>query len=65
MLLGEYGRFGYSCADNIKVKLENMEESQKPCINLEAQCVLFIGQAFHYSPENAFYIFNQQIYFII
>ena len=22
-------------------------------------------QAFHYSPENAFYIFNQQIYFII
>ena len=23
------------------------------------------GQAFHYSPENAFYIFNQQIYLII
>ena len=23
-----------------------------------------LGQAFHYSPENAFYIFNQQIYFI-
>ena len=23
------------------------------------------GQAFHYFPENAFYIFNQQIYFII
>ena len=31
---------------------------------LQAPCVLFIGQAFHYSPENAFYIFNQQIYFI-
>ena len=28
-----------------------------------ASCIL--GQAFHYSPENAFYIFNQQIYFII
>ena len=28
-----------------------------------ACCIL--GQAFHYSPENAFYIFNQQIYFII
>ena len=28
-----------------------------------ASCTL--GQAFHYSPENAFYIFNQQIYFII
>ena len=26
-------------------------------------CIL--GQAFNYSPENAFYIFNQQIYFII
>ena len=28
-----------------------------------ASCILW--QAFHYSPENAFYIFNQQIYFII
>ena len=28
-----------------------------------ASCIL--GQAFHYSPENAFYIFNQQIYFLI
>ena len=28
-----------------------------------ASCIL--GQAFHYSPQNAFYIFNQQIYFII
>ena len=28
-----------------------------------ASCIL--GQPFHYSPENAFYIFNQQIYFII
>ena len=28
-----------------------------------ASCIL--GQAFRYPPENAFYIFNQQIYFII
>ena len=28
-----------------------------------ASCIL--GEAFHYSPENAFYIFNQKIYFII
>ena len=28
-----------------------------------ASCIL--GQAFHCSPEKAFYIFNQQIYFII
>ena len=38
-----------------------------PCWQLtfrhRASCIL--GQAFHYSPENAFYIFNQQIYFII
>ena len=33
--------------------------------NLQAPCVLYIGQAFRYSPENAFYIFNQQIFFII
>jgi len=33
--------------------------------NLQATCVLYIGQVFRYSPENAFYIFNQQIYFII
>ena len=34
-------------------------------INVQAPCILYIGQAFHYSPQNAFYIFNQQIYFII
>ena len=28
-----------------------------------ASCIL--GQVFHYSPESAFYIFNQQIHFII
>ena len=44
---------------------------QKSCccilssIKLQAPCVLYIGQAFRYSPDNAFYIFNQQIYFII
>jgi hypothetical protein len=34
-------------------------------INLYAPRFLYIGKAFRYSPENAFYIFNQQIYFII
>ena len=34
-------------------------------VNLWAPCVLYIGQAFYYSPENAFYVFNQQIYCII
>ena len=37
----------------------------KATINLWAPCVFHIGQAFRYSPEKAFYVFNQQIYFII
>jgi len=28
-----------------------------------SSCIL--GQAFRYSPENAFYVFNQEIYFIM
>jgi len=36
MLFGEYGRYGYSCADNIKVNHENMEEAGKPYITVEA-----------------------------
>ena len=34
-------------------------------LNLRHRASCILGQAFHYSPENAFYIFNQQIYFII
>ena len=34
-------------------------------VNLLAPHFLYIGQAFRYTPENAFHIFNQQIYFII
>jgi len=34
-------------------------------VNLQAPCVLCLGQAFRQSPENASDIFNQQIYFII
>ena len=30
-------------------------------INLKAPRFLYMGQAFRYSPENALYIFNQQI----
>ena len=29
-------------------------------VNLWAPCILYIGQAFRYSPENVFYVFNQQ-----
>ena len=34
-------------------------------IYVVALCILYMGQAFRYSPENAFYIFNQHIYFSI
>jgi len=34
-------------------------------LNFRHRASFILGQAFHYSPENAFYIFNQQIYFII
>ena len=40
---------------------DNMEVN----INLQAPCVFCIGQAFRYSPGNAFYVFDQQIYYII
>ena len=34
-------------------------------INLQSPRVLYIGQAYRYSPEQAFYVFSQQIYCII
>ena len=34
-------------------------------LTFKTPCVLYIGQSFRYSSENAFYVFNQQIYFII
>jgi hypothetical protein len=39
------------------------EQHVKLTFRHRASCIL--GQVFHYSPENALYIFNQQIYFII
>ena len=35
------------------------------CLTFRHRAFPILGQAFHYSPENAFYIFNRQIYFII
>ena len=54
--------------DNIKVLLKRRKLAVIIDVSLTFRhraCVLCIGQAFHYSSENAFYIFNQQIYFII
>ena len=49
----------------IRLSLATMDRKKGKLINLQALCVLYIEQAFRYSPENAFYIFNQQIDFII
>ena len=34
-------------------------------LNLQAPCILYIGQTYRYSPEYSFYVFSQQIYIII
>jgi hypothetical protein len=34
-------------------------------VNLQAPCILYIGHAYRYSPEYTFYIFSQQIYYLI
>ena len=39
--------------------------STKTNLNFRHRASCILGQAFHYTPENAFYMFNQQIYFII
>jgi len=42
-----------------------LKKPQLIFLTLRHRASFILGQAFHYSPENAFYIFNQQIYFII
>ena len=43
----------------------NVEERGMCTLTFRHRASCILGQAFHYSPENAFYIFNQQIYLII
>ena len=45
------------CIKTLQVSSERLMQG-KSLFNLQAPCVLYIGQAFRYSPENAFYIFN-------
>ena len=42
-----------------------LNEQTDMSFNFWTLWVLYIGQAFRYSPDKTFYIFNQQIYFII
>ena len=58
---------GYICHENEPSGSKHLHagDKVKKLFNLQAPSVLYIGHAFRYSPENVFYIFNQQIYFII
>ena len=49
----------------VKISALFLDRKDYNILNLQAPCVLYTGQAFRYSPENAFHVFNQQIYFVI
>ena len=46
-------------------KCIEMETQLKEALTFRHRASCILGRAFRYSPKNAFYIFNQQIYFII
>jgi len=56
-------KFGYYRGYLEKLNCSDWSAVVRLTIRHCASCIL--GQAFHYSPENAFYIFNQQIFFFI
>ena len=53
-----------SSSSNLEYPCVSLRSSSS-CLNFRHRASCILGQAFRYSPENAFYIFNQQIYFII
>ena len=59
----EHGSLNFSNNYDIYMVIRKLGRRHTLTFRHRASCIL--GQAFHYSPENAFYIFNQQIYFII
>jgi hypothetical protein len=48
-----------------KIKVYQLYMSLGSALTFRHRASCILGQTFHYSPENAFYVFNQQIYFII
>ena len=51
--------------NTLRMGLLNCLNARSRGLNFRHRASCIQGQAFRYSPENAFYIFNQQIYFII
>ena len=58
---GSRSRWRYA----VRTKLGHSICQSTQCLNFKHCAFCILGQAFRYSPENAFYIFNQQIYFFI
>ena len=65
-------RLSYPVTEEWRIQLNTLRTGLLNCLNARSRGLTFRhrafciqGQAFRYSPENAFYIFNQQIYFII
>jgi hypothetical protein len=48
----------------IKIHKHNNKNTQLTELTFRHRASCILGQAFHYCPDNAFYIFNQQMYFI-
>ena len=51
-------------ADFFRCGIQALAPRWDKCLTFRHRASCILGQAFRYSPVNAFYIFNQQIYFI-
>ena len=64
----DYSERLYVCGElvnTLRTGLLNCLNARSRGLNFRHRASCVQGQAFRYSPEKAFYIFNQQIYFII
>ena len=71
LLSGDLG-LGKTAVRHVKFNINTWRTGLLNCLNARSRGLTFRyrasciqGQAFRCSPDNAFYIFNQQIYFII
>ena len=56
------GRLRLKCDSTRKETRFLLSAKRTSPFNLQAPCILYIGQAYRYSPAYAFHIFSQQIY---
>ena len=60
-----FPRTFWTVINTLRTGILNCLNARSRGLNFRYRASCIQGQAFRYSPENAFYIFNQQIYFII